>query len=117
MRKLTDLVHNGVYNLLQSFAMAFGLENGKKQLTEYFEDVKLVKYDNRLEVREAEPLVIFCLSSSYLIQDKEIQDFIMYIAKIIENKGKNNDHKGYRHVYCKKAKIITSKNHKFFFIN
>jgi SAM-dependent methyltransferase len=91
MNELTDLVfnyHNKVYNPLQSLALEFGLENGKKQLIEYFEDVKIMKYDNYLEVTEAEPLVNFVLSSSNVIQDDEIDDFTYYIADIIQKLGK-----------------------------
>lgn len=91
MKEVTDLVfnfNNKVYTPLQSLASAFGLENGKKQLNEYFDDVRVMKYENHLEVIEALPLVNFVLSSSNVILDNEIENFTDYIANIIENQGK-----------------------------
>ena len=91
MKELTELVldfNKKVYNPLESLAQAFGLENGKKQLGKYFEEIKLIKYDDYLEVTEAEPLVNFILSSSNVIQHNEIEYFTDYIKRIIQNKRK-----------------------------
>jgi ubiquinone/menaquinone biosynthesis C-methylase UbiE len=91
MKELTELIYNfnkKNYNPLKLLAHAFGLENGKKQLTEYFEDVKLIKYNDLFEVTEAKPLVNFVLSSSNVINHDEIEDFTIYTQNIIHDKGK-----------------------------
>ncbi|MGZ7108448.1 MAG: class I SAM-dependent methyltransferase [Methanobacterium sp.] len=91
MKELTDIVrdfNNKIYDPLQSLARAFGLENGKKQLLKYFEDVKIMKYSNYLEVTEAIPMVNFILSSSNVIGYDEIEDFSRYIDEIIQYNGK-----------------------------
>ncbi|MGZ7134983.1 MAG: class I SAM-dependent methyltransferase, partial [Methanobacterium sp.] len=91
MKELNDIVHNfnnKAYDPLKSLARAFGLENGKKQLLKYFEDVKLMKYSNYLEVTEARPLVNFVLSSSNVIAYDEIEEFSNYIDEIIHDNGK-----------------------------
>ncbi len=43
---------------------AFGLETGRRQLESLFEDVTLDRYEDSLEVTQAEPLVDYVLSSS-----------------------------------------------------
>ncbi len=94
MKELSDLVFNYDKKIncsLKPFARAFGLENGKKQLEEHFEDIKLIKYRDGLEVTEAEPLVNYVLSftnvSDFISGDK-IKDFSKYITNILNNKGK-----------------------------
>jgi ubiquinone/menaquinone biosynthesis C-methylase UbiE len=58
LKELSDLVSNyddRIYYSLEPFARAFGLENGEKQLSEYFDDIKMIKFEDSLEVTEAEP--------------------------------------------------------------
>jgi len=88
MEELTDLVfnfNNENYNTLKFLANEFGLENGKNQLIKYFKDVEILEYHNYLEVTEAEPLVNFILSSSRVIKEEEINDFVEYIQNILKN--------------------------------
>ncbi len=94
MKELSDLVSNYDKNVncsLEPVARAFGLENGKKQLNEYFEDVKLKKYKDGLEVTEAKPLVNYVLSFTRVkdaINGDKIKDFEEYITNILEKEGK-----------------------------
>ena len=94
MKELSDLVYNYDNKIncsLEPVARAFGLENGEKQLSEYFEDVNLIKYKDGLEVTEAEPLVNYALSFTRvneIIKEDRLKDFSEYIANILEKEGK-----------------------------
>jgi ubiquinone/menaquinone biosynthesis C-methylase UbiE len=94
MKELSDLVSNYDKNAscsLEPVARAFGLENGKKQLSESFGDIKLVKYEDGLEVTEAEPLVNYVLSFTRVkdvINEDKIIDFEDYVTNILNEKGK-----------------------------
>ncbi len=94
MKELSDLVSNYDKNAncsLEPVARAFGLENGEKQLCESFRDIKLVKYEDGLEVTEAEPLVNYVLSFTRVkdvIDGDKIIDFEDYVTNILNEKGK-----------------------------
>ena len=94
MKELSDLVYNYDKKIncsLEPVARAFGLENGEKQLSEYFEDVNLIKYRDGLEVTEAEPLVNYVLSFTRVkeaIKNDKIKDFEEYITNILKHEGK-----------------------------
>ncbi len=93
MKELSDLVSGYDERIdcsLEPFARAFGIENGKEQLSESFEDIKLIKYKDGLEVTEAEPLVNYVLSFTNAkkdIPDDRIKDFEEYITHILKNEG------------------------------
>ncbi len=94
MKELSDLVTNYDKNAncsLEPVARAFGLENGEKQLSESFGDIKLVKYEDGLEVTEAEPLVNYVLSFTRVknvINGDKIIDFEDYVTNILSENGK-----------------------------
>lgn len=93
MKEIDDLVSgydNGINYSLKPIAHAFGMENGKKQLSEYFEDVELIRYYDELVVTEAEPLVNYILSFTRVKKaiNDEIDDFKEYVTDIMENEGK-----------------------------
>jgi ubiquinone/menaquinone biosynthesis C-methylase UbiE len=93
MEELSDLVSNYDERIncsLKPFARAFGLENGKEQLSKSFEDVKIIKYRDGLEVTEAEPLVNYVLSFSNVretIDEDKIKGFTEYVADVIKDKN------------------------------
>ncbi len=65
MREITELVQRfDPKNPYEAFSLnsRFGLENGVQQLTSFFDDVKLHRYENDLRVTEAEPLVAYVAS-------------------------------------------------------
>ena len=45
-----------------SFAMPFTLENGKEQLTPFFSEVQLSRYEDNLRVTEIEPIIVYLCS-------------------------------------------------------
>ncbi len=94
MKELSDLVSNydkSANCSLEPVARAFGLENGEKQLSESFRDIKLIKYEDGLEVTEAEPLVNYVLSFTRvknIINGNKINEFSEYITNILNENGK-----------------------------
>lgn len=100
MKGLSNLVSDydkSICFSLKPFARAFGLENGEEQLSKYFEDVKLINYNDSLEVTEAEPLVSYVLSFTMVedvIKGDKIKDFEEYVTNILKDKGKIKITKG-----------------------
>jgi ubiquinone/menaquinone biosynthesis C-methylase UbiE len=94
MKELSELVSvydDRIYYSLEPIARAFGLENGEEQLSESFDQVKMIKYSDGLEVTEAGPLVDYILSFGKVNEDikgQKRKDFENYIADIIERDGK-----------------------------
>jgi ubiquinone/menaquinone biosynthesis C-methylase UbiE len=88
--ELISAYDDKMYYSLTPLARAFGLENGEKQLSESFDQVKLIKYQDSLEVTEAGPLVDYILSFGKVNQalnGQNWKDFENYIADIIEKEG------------------------------
>jgi SAM-dependent methyltransferase len=89
MRELRELI--GAVDPEAEMAAAgsqFGLENGGEQLTQFFADVTLHRYEDGLVVTEVEPLVAYVLSSrrSALI-DKDPQALARLIERKMEAEG------------------------------
>jgi ubiquinone/menaquinone biosynthesis C-methylase UbiE len=88
--ELVSTYDDEIYYSLMPLARAFGLENGKEQLSESFDQVRMVKYPDGLEVTEAGPLVDYIFSFGKVNQTLNAQnrkDFEDYIADIIEKEG------------------------------
>lgn len=99
MKELKDLVTNfdsriDYPNL--SVAKEFGLENGKEQLSKYFDSVDLLIYEDSLHITETKPLVDYVLSLEghtnilNIITENRIEDFNTYVENIISSKGSIN---------------------------
>jgi ubiquinone/menaquinone biosynthesis C-methylase UbiE len=56
LRRASNNRHTG------SFSMPFTLENGIEQLTPFFSEVRLVRYDDNLRVTEVEPIIAYIRS-------------------------------------------------------
>lgn len=70
-------------------AMKFGLENGKSQLSKFFNTVNLLVYDDKLIVNKAQPIVDY-IYSTYENVDKIVKDkktFNDFVEKKIEKEG------------------------------
>jgi len=92
MKELTELVShydNDIPFSLGPFARAFGLENGGELLGKYFNDVKMMKYHDNLEVTEAEPLVNYILSTKVnkIIKKSNKGDFMEYVINILKSRS------------------------------
>jgi ubiquinone/menaquinone biosynthesis C-methylase UbiE len=76
-----------------SVAEEFGLENGSEQLTSYFEEVELFRYEDALEITEPEPLIDYVLSMeghsnvTEIIKGKKVQEFESYLSDLISKNG------------------------------
>jgi len=94
MKELTDLLKNyddTLSNSMEPFACAFGLENGKEQLYESFEEIEMINYIDSLEVTEAEPIVDYVLSFGGIkenLKADHLKDFKEYIKDILDKEGK-----------------------------
>lgn len=71
------------------FSRIFGLETGKSQLKECFQDVELYHYEDSLIVNDAKPIIEYLYSThgnlQEIIRNKEI-DFERFIENEVENK-------------------------------
>jgi len=67
------------------------LENGKSQLNDYFEYVKLIRYPDFLEVTETDPIISYVLSfgkNRKILVGENLLDFKDYLKGILDNNGK-----------------------------
>lgn len=85
MKEITDLVQQFQSQIVLSSEVLyerFGLENGAQILTPYFSRVELLRYEDAIEINEAEPLISYILSchgnQNRLLLDryKEFQEFV-----------------------------------------
>jgi ubiquinone/menaquinone biosynthesis C-methylase UbiE len=94
MREISELVStydDQIHYSLEPLAGAFGLENGEKQLRKSFKEVKMIKYQDSLEVTEAGPLVDYILSFGKVneaLKGQKRKDFESYLTGIIEKEGR-----------------------------
>lgn len=92
MKELNELVQEFYpqLNSLETLSNRFGLENGKSQLENYFEQVKITEYSDHLEITDAQPVIDYFISfagnKSDLNHDK-IESMRSYINGIIEDEG------------------------------
>jgi ubiquinone/menaquinone biosynthesis C-methylase UbiE len=70
-------------------ATEFGLENGREQLAEHFDEVHLYVYKDSLRVTEVEPLVAYILSMQY---SQAITNQPTDLIRLIEQKLKERGH-------------------------
>lgn len=93
MKELKDIVSkydDGIFHSAEPFARAFGLENGEQQLKQSFDQVKLIKFENSLEITEAAPVVDYVCSFgkvNHALKGQKRKDFEDYMKSIIETEG------------------------------
>ncbi len=78
-----ELSKSRLYNI-------FGLENGKNILKKRFSDVNLYRYEDALEVNEAQPLIDYILSchgNQYEILNTRLSEFKRFVEEKIQKKG------------------------------
>jgi ubiquinone/menaquinone biosynthesis C-methylase UbiE len=91
MKELKEIIStfdDEIYHSTELMAHAFGLENGQKQLYQSFNHVEMIKYENSLEITEAEPVVDYVLSfgGNEKLKGKR-KDFENYLKKILQKEG------------------------------
>ena len=93
MIELRNLRKQLVPELASSFQKSskeFSLENGQDQLTPWFSQIKLYRYENRLKVTDVEPLLEYVLSSSQArseVDPEQLQVVRNTVHKQIEEYG------------------------------
>jgi ubiquinone/menaquinone biosynthesis C-methylase UbiE len=66
----------------------FSLENGMEQIAEHFRNVYLFRYEDALEVTEADPLVEYVYSSNTSpANDNRREEFRAYLQKVLVERG------------------------------
>lgn len=93
MKEITDLVkaYDKRINLTEiELYEIFGLENGERLLKEYFSDVRLVRYQDELVVKDADLLCDYIFSchgnQNEILCDRK-SDFRSYVAKKVAQSG------------------------------
>ena len=85
MREITDLVqqfHKEIVLSAEVLYERFGLENGENLLAPYFPEIQMRRYEDAIEIAEAEPLIYYILSCHgnqnqlLLNQYKEFREFV-----------------------------------------
>lgn len=81
---------NRIFFTQTNLANEFGLENGEKQLQEWFKEVNLYRYDDSLIVDEAEPLLKY-INSTHGNAQEILKDRMKELGIFIENKIRSNE--------------------------
>ncbi|RPJ22619.1 MAG: SAM-dependent methyltransferase [Chloroflexi bacterium] len=74
----------------ESFANPFLLENGMEQLTPFFSEVKLSRYEDNLHVTEVEPIMAYIRSGIRVteLSEKELAHLQQDLEKELQEKGR-----------------------------
>lgn len=90
MKEITDLVqefHEDIVLSNECLYEVFGLENGREILQRHFKKVEMRKYEDRIEVNEAEPLIAYILSchgnQNHILLDR-YRDFKQFVEEKAE---------------------------------
>jgi ubiquinone/menaquinone biosynthesis C-methylase UbiE len=92
LKELAELTSRYFGMILTSWGFGvtggFSLENGASQIAEFFETVNLYRYEDALEVTDAEMLVDYIFSSNTKISAEEKRaDFQLYLEQKIKTQG------------------------------
>ena len=71
MREITDLVqqfHKEIVLSAEVLYERFGLENGENLLAPYFPEIQMRRYEDAIEIAEAEPLISYNLPVQKIIR-------------------------------------------------
>jgi len=77
-------------NKFQHEAPSFTLENGAAQLTPWFSNITLHRYEDDLEITEAEPLIIYVMSmveAKSVFADDKLAQLVAYVKEQIAAHG------------------------------
>ncbi|GAC1349294.1 MAG: hypothetical protein NVSMB27_21050 [Ktedonobacteraceae bacterium] len=95
MEEVNELVHNFDAHLDHSWKKAllitlpFRLENGSEELSPWFSQIRLFRYEDALIVTEAEPLVAYVLSTNVvaLFDEEKIRQFTKFVQRKLDAQG------------------------------
>lgn len=91
MQEITHLVQNFDSRIIlaaENLFDRFGLDNGEEMLSEFFEHIHIIRYEDGIIIDKADPLIEYILSchgnqNQYLLD--RYQDFRQYIKKQVKN--------------------------------
>ena len=91
MKEITDLVQGFSNDIVLSekhLYETFGLDNGRSILEPYFTDIECMRYEDAIELNEAEPLILYILSchgnQNHILNDR-YRDFYEYVVRRVKN--------------------------------
>jgi ubiquinone/menaquinone biosynthesis C-methylase UbiE len=92
MKEISELVKEYDQRIMLSnvnLYEIFGLDNGKKELEQYYDSVEMIRYNDYLKVNHAEPLCDYIMSchGNQLEYIKDDKDFSRFIERKLKNKG------------------------------
>lgn len=91
LKQLLKEFHPGIIISESDFSEEFGLENGSAQLSAFFNDVELLRYEDSLVVTDAAPLVGYVCSTTgntkQLIVNEKLSDFKKFVNNRMESDG------------------------------
>ncbi|GFZ26167.1 MerR family transcriptional regulator [Lactobacillus corticis] len=94
MHEITDLVQSFDSNIVLSSVNLyerFGLDNGEKILTPFFDDIHCCKYHDAIEISEAAPIISYILSC-HGNQNEVLLNHYQEFKQFVEGKVKNGFH-------------------------
>lgn len=74
----------------QALFERFGLDHGKDFLTEYFEEVSCLHYEDSLEITEVQPLfeyIMSCHGNQKEILSPRLEEFMNYLQEVLDKNG------------------------------
>lgn len=91
MQEITHLVQNFDSRIIlaaENLFDRFGLDNGEEMLSEFFEHIDIIRYEDGIIIDKADPLIEYILSchgnqNQYLLD--RYQDFRQYVKKQVKN--------------------------------
>jgi ubiquinone/menaquinone biosynthesis C-methylase UbiE len=84
--------NNELYLSGFEFWEEFGLETGKEQLMELFNNVSLVRYEDSLVITEVQPLIDYICSTSGNTKEKLVDEKLIQFSNFINNKLSDKKH-------------------------
>ena len=88
LRELLKEFKSNIVIAQSDFSEDFGLENGASQISNYFDGIELLMYDDSLIVSEIEPIIEYLYSTTGNSKEVLVGENLKNFKKFIENKMK-----------------------------
>jgi Methylase involved in ubiquinone/menaquinone biosynthesis len=88
LRELLKEYKSNIVIAQSDFAEDFGLENGAEQISNYFDAIELLRYEDSLIVSEIEPIINYLYSTTGNSKEVLVGENLKNFEKLVENKMK-----------------------------